>query len=227
MLSNGASRGREIRADIFMKNTTNGPRHKACVVVFAKVPGLGIAKSRIAATEGRERAEAIYRELLSVCADTVAAVPHYVAYTGADSPGELQTIFPHGAGFFAQGGQGLGPRLKHAFGYLAARGHRAICAIGADCPQLTKDDILNAFKEIENGTDIVLGPAEDGGYYLVCTRPGCFSIFDSSRFQTEKLFEDTMAIAGTKGYSTAVLGMRNDIDTIRDYRQWKKIIDTT
>ncbi len=194
----------------------------AAVLVFAKIPGLGIAKSRIAATEGPLRAAEIYNELLHVTAGQVHTVPHAVAYTGSDAPGELKSIFPSAFAFIPQEGKDLGRRLRSAFEHLFDRGTRCVIAVGCDCPLMHPDDLISALRSLESGYDVVLGPSEDGGYYLTgCTRRA-LDIFSAVSWGSAMLLRETYDIIERNGFRSTELRTLYDIDTMEDYRRWKQ-----
>jgi hypothetical protein len=151
----------------------------------------------------------------------VRAIPHHVAFTGSKDPGRLREIFPGAVSFFEQRGRGLGERLCHAFEHLYGAGAPAVCAIGCDCPSLPAASIQSALKSLTEGTDTVIGPAHDGGYYLVGARRRALGIFDARGWGTERLFEETRRLIERHGFSSILLEKRSDIDVIDDYRKWK------
>lgn len=192
------------------------------VVVFAKLPEAGTAKTRIAAGEGREGADAVYAELLAATAHSVASLPHYVAYADGEGPGELRRLFPKAAGFIPQEGGTLGARLRNVFLRLYAGGAERICAIGCDCPYLDAAGIREAFGHLAAGAQVVMGPAEDGGYYLVgCSREG-LPVFSATLWGTRHLLDETLRIVEEHGLSCSLLATLSDIDTMKDYRRWKE-----
>lgn len=196
--------------------------NSSAVLVFAKVPGLGIAKSRIAATEGTVKAAEIYQELLLVTAEQVHDVPHAVAYTGSDTPGALNSIFSSAFEFIPQRGQDLGHRLRNAFEDLYIRGTRSVIAVGCDCPIMRPFDITSAVRSLESGYDVVLGPSEDGGYYLAgCTRHAV-AIFSALSWGSARLLRETYDIIERNGFRSKELRTLYDIDTMEDYTRWKQ-----
>ncbi|MBD3392957.1 MAG: DUF2064 domain-containing protein [Chitinivibrionales bacterium] len=193
----------------------------SAAVVFAKVPGLGIAKSRIAATHGQETAEQVYAELLGATARIVSPLPHHVAFTGADAPGPLKDIFGTASSFFQQCDGDLGKRIQHAFQHLFGQGYREVCALGCDCPSTQSSDITAALAEVRSGTDVVLGPASDGGYYLIALTRGKDYVFSVSGWGTSKLLGETVAAIRRHGDSYKLLRELTDIDMMADYQAWK------
>jgi len=196
-------------------------KNKSLLIIFAKVPGLGLAKSRIAATTGKEKAACIYRELLSITASLAPPFPHVISFAGAPTAGPLKSLFPHALSFDPQPDAGLGERLHDAFSRYFSRGYRSICAIGTDCPAISSCDITKAFTELEKGTHAVLGPASDGGYYLIGLDQNALSVFQATQWSQAGLLKETMSILQKEKQSFYLLRELSDIDTYNDYRIWK------
>jgi len=191
------------------------------VVVFAKVPGKGIAKTRIAQSHGAETAARVYKELLTATASSVGDVEHHIAFTGSDRPGELMAVFPEARSFFPQNGENLGARLTAAFRYLYNRGYDGVCAVGCDCPWLSPDDCRAALRALDQGNEVVIGPASDGGYYLVGCRHNALDVFTARQWGRSGLFQETMGIISSRDYSFTLLRELGDVDYMKDYQQWK------
>ncbi len=197
-------------------------RARSSTVVFAKVPVPGTVKTRIAATHRQAIALSIYKRLLRHTALALAPVSHHVAFTGAKSPAGLQSVFRSAESFFTQTGHGLGMRLKNAFTRLAEAGIAHICAVGCDCPDLLSGDIHRAFGLLNQGCDVVIGPAEDGGYYLIACKAPCVDIFDVEGWSSPRLLENTIAVCKRRRYRHALLQVKYDIDTMTDVERWKR-----
>jgi len=194
---------------------------KAATVVFAKVPGLNIAKSRIASIYGKKRAETIYRELLDKTASNVSGLDYHVTFTGSEIPGDLKSFFFDAKTFFHQDGTSLGVRLHNAFMHLFNHGYVSVVAIGCDCPFADQHTITTAHRYIQTGYDIAIGPAEDGGYYLIGTSIGGVRIFEATQWGLPDLFNETKQLAKAYSLSYHLLPTTYDIDTMEDYKRWK------
>jgi rSAM/selenodomain-associated transferase 1 len=194
---------------------------KRAVVVFAKVPKEGDPKSRIAAEAGRERAEEIYSELLAITAERVDSFIHFVSFSGCDEPGELRQRFPRARGFVPQQGENLGERVKNALLEVKHRGYTLLCAVGTDCPNLARHDIENAFERLDGEADVVIGPAEDGGYYLIALEDPDCGVFDVQGWSTPRLLEETLAKIEEGDITCSLLEKKQDIDTLDQYEAWK------
>lgn len=195
---------------------------RIAVVLFAKVPGLGIAKSRIAAQSDARTAARVYGELLEVMSDVLRGQNYHVSFTGSDSPGPLRELFSDAASFFPQPEASLGERLQAAMRRMLDDGSSAVIAIGCDCPTLTRGDIELARHALLSGVDVVLGPAEDGGYYLAgCTAAGA-AIFSARQWSSPGLLGETLGIVRRTQLAYQLLETRADIDTLTDYLRWKE-----
>jgi uncharacterized protein len=192
------------------------------LIVFAKAPIPGFAKSRIAVRSGSGQADLIYRELLAATARAVSEFCHHVAFTGSDEPAELLEFFPLARSFFDQSGATLGERLQHAFSLMYRQNAAAAIAIGCDCPYLTGDHFRLAIRRLQEGAEVVIAPATDGGYTLIGCRPLALPVFKARLWGKSGLFSETMAIIHRKGYRFSLLPELPDIDTLDDYENWKK-----
>jgi rSAM/selenodomain-associated transferase 1 len=117
----------------------------------------------------------------------------------------------------AQADGDLGRRLFEAFRSLAAS-HRLAAAIGSDHPELPLERVSEAFEALERGADLVLGPALDGGYYLIALRPDRASnrLFESIAWSTPSVLEATRERAVELGLETRLLPPAADVDTRAD-----------
>jgi rSAM/selenodomain-associated transferase 1 len=195
---------------------------KRTLIIFVKSPIPGDVKTRlIPHLTGIEAAD-LYKcfvadtlkkvTQISPCMRTqVAYQPHSKAsdlsWLGLKNPPEI----------FKQDGRSLGERLIHAFGQAFGRGARQIVIIGSDSPNLPKCYIEQAFTALEEA-DVVLGPAHDGGYYLIGLSRPCLKLFDDVSWSTDQVFERTAQNAQNLGYSLKVLPFHYDIDTIEDLK---------
>ena len=197
----------------------NASRH--AVIVFAKVPRKGRVKTRIAATHGDDCAMAMYRFMLQRTARTLAVFDHHIAYTGAQTPRDLESYFPNATSFFRQRGKTLGDRQKNAFLHCAKRGYSRFCLIGCDCPGRSGRDIATAFSALDNGYDAAIGPVADGGYHLIAGSVKSVGLFNVTSWSTPALLSETLHTAKRLGMRCLLLEPRIDIDTYADFLAWK------
>ncbi len=192
------------------------------LLVFAKAPIPGFAKTRIAATCGTAIADRIYRELLAATAESVSGFLYHVAFAEDVSPGELVQIFPDAQSFFPQISGTLGDRMRNAFIRMYKQQNRAAIAIGCDCPSLTKQHLRQAIHSLQKDAEVVIAPAMDGGYTLIGCRPQALPVFQAESWGRPELFHDTLEIIQTHKLRLKLLPELTDIDTFNDYLQWHK-----
>ncbi|MBF9142523.1 TIGR04282 family arsenosugar biosynthesis glycosyltransferase [Hymenobacter properus] len=198
------------------------PNH---LLVFAREPVLGRVKTRLAVDIGPEAALAVYRELLGLTATAVAAaqVPATVwlaeAPAGAD-PAAPRPEWPGLPWRVQPAAESLGERMSHAFGEAFAAGAARAVIIGTDCPGLTPALLRAAFEAL-NAHDVVVGPADDGGYYLLGLRELQPALFANKNWSTATVLPDTLADAARLGLSVAQLPMLHDVDSGRDLATWR------
>lgn len=161
------------------------------LIIFYRNPELGKVKSRLAATMGESKALAIYlllsahvREVTaSIGADKVVYYSNYIdSEDGWPNDVYLKRL---------QSGDGLGNRMKAAFEESFDGGYQEVIIIGTDCLELTSEILNAAFNELKTH-DVVIGPAKDGGYYLLGMKRFHPTFFENKIWSTDSVFTDTM-----------------------------------
>jgi len=164
------------------------------------------------------------RLLTALLLDTLdgVAVPGVVrvlSVTPASACDEVVSLVPPGIGVMSQAEGSLGERMRAVFASLFEHGARAVALIGSDLPGITPSIVADAFEALERdpGT-IVLGPAADGGYYLVAaTRVP--DVFDGIAWGTGTVLAQTVAAAATAGLRVTLVDTVADVDTPDDLRR--------
>lgn len=187
------------------------------LIVFAKVPRPGRVKTRLAAAIGDAEAASLYRVMGHRVLDGVRGGDYrLVAYI--DPANELaaarEWLGVAGVDYRPQEGEDLGERLANAFRRESERA-RHVCAIGTDAPAVDRLVVERAFAELSNN-DLVLGPALDGGYYLIGTDGYWPALFRDVPWSTEAVMTVTLARARALKLRTASLEPLSDIDTVED-----------
>ena len=196
----------------------------AHLLVFARVPVLGRVKSRLAAGVGEPAALAIYHELLAVTNAAVVAAGVPATIWLADTAGPVPTAAEtrewavHRTQCQPEGD--LGARMAAAFAAAFAAGAGRVAIIGTDCPGLRDTHLLQAFALLETN-DLVLGPATDGGYYLLGLRQSRPELFRNKAWSTDSVLADTLADAGRLGLRVAFLPTLRDVDNAADLAVWR------
>ena len=195
------------------------PEH---VIVFLKAPRPGLVKTRIAKALDAEAAVGIYRVLLD--RSLVALRDHSdveLRFTPDGADEEIRPFLQPGWTLRGQGTGDLGERLIRATGEAFGAGARRVVVVGSDCPTMTGDDVVDAFDAL-NDADVVLGPAEDGGYWLIGLRSPAPVLFQGISWGTEHVLIQTETRAREAGLSVGVLRRQADIDTLEDWRRWQR-----
>ena len=191
--------------------------NKDLVIVFLRAPELGKVKTRLAATIGDEEALRVYNRLLEHTMDVVAntSTSKQAWYAGAvplvDRCAKL------GFEVHEQHGEDLGERMQHAFHTAFGNGFEKVVIIGTDLPDISTTLLTDAFTRL--GThDAVLGPARDGGYYLLGLRSMEASLFRNKIWSSASVAADTITDLQRAGKSLALLPMLIDVDTEADLK---------
>lgn len=203
--------------------------NKNHLIIFAKYPREGNVKTRLAATLGFKKATAIYR----ACADHIFREAEktgdstiHIFY--ADERDEKDIRAWTGGRFYyhAQLPGDLGGRMTAAFSEvlktkLLKKDAKRVLIIGTDAPDISAEIVEDAFKKLEEN-DLVIGPAHDGGYYLLGMKKLRAELFTNIAWSTDTVFKSTMEIARQQNLSVAVLPELRDIDTEADLQSWIK-----
>ena len=190
---------------------------KEVVLVFQKNEVLGKVKTRLASGMGELRALEIYRQLVQMTYSALAEVPASIWTYFSDFIPENPT-YPAG-NRMVQVGQDLGERMKNAFAGCFELGMEKIVLIGTDCPSLEGKHIIQAFEAL-NQSDLVLGPARDGGYYLIGMSRRADFLFEGITWSSEWVLSQTLALAEEQGFDTTLLPILEDIDTLEDWERY-------
>jgi rSAM/selenodomain-associated transferase 1 len=195
------------------------------VAVMAKVPGATPAKSRLQPPLSAVQAVDLYRCFLLDRLEALAAVPdvdRIVAFTPAGAAPAMAALAPRGFRCLPQQGDGLGQRLQALFAALFAVGHRAVIAMDSDSPTLPMARVADAARALEAGDDAVIGPSDDGGYYLIGLRATRPELFDDVPWSTPAVLATTLARARTLGLRVRLLSPWYDVDTEPDLRRLQR-----
>ncbi len=197
-----------------------GPSRPPAVAVMAKAPGMSPVKSRLHSILTPAEATELYRCFLLDRLDAVAGLPGVeaaVAFTPPEAEGAMRTLAPRGLRLVAQRGRDLGERLSTLLTELLADGHAGAIAIDSDSPTLPMGYVAEAAKILAEGkNDVVLGPCEDGGYYLIGLRAPQPQLFEGIPWSTDVVLAKTLERARARRLSVHLLPTWFDIDTEAD-----------
>ena len=193
---------------------------KDCLIMFVKSPDAGDVKSRLASVLGKEQARQLYRCFVEDLLDTLDRGDYRIKLFFSP-PGHRQNLvrwLGRGRSYEPQTGGDLGEKMKNAFEKCFDDFKKAIL-IGSDIPDLPGEIIEEGFDALASA-GAVIGPAYDGGYYLLGFRAETFlrDPFSGIPWSTEAVFKDTLSILDRKGVKTAVLPTWRDIDRYEDLK---------
>ncbi|MFQ5881480.1 MAG: TIGR04282 family arsenosugar biosynthesis glycosyltransferase [Candidatus Methylomirabilales bacterium] len=194
------------------------------VAIMAKAPRAGEVKSRLCPPLSTEEAAELYRCFLLDKIEQVRMLKEAspaIAYT----PAEGRIFFEEWAPGFVlvlQRGTDLGTRLANSFDQLFAKGYGGALVIDTDTPTLPAGFLQQALDLIATQQiDVVLGPSEDGGYYLIGLRTLHRELFEEMAWSTAQVLPETIRRAEAKGLKIACLPPWFDIDTPDDLERLK------
>lgn len=186
---------------------------RAALIVFAKVPEPGTVKTRLTTLLTPGEAAELYEAFLLDSLDTYRKLPVSVRLY-VDAPAEeVPPTIGHGVGLFRQRGEGLGPRMLNAFVETFVAGFERVVIIGTDHPTLPAAFIELAFQELASPLRIVLGPSDDGGYYLMGMNDLAPALFEGMTYSHGAVFEQTLERADALPAETTILPPWYDVDT--------------
>ena len=195
---------------------------REALVVMARVPSGSRGKSRLAHDLGGDHLE-LRRALLLDTLDAARGVVDadlFVACEPAELMGEMRALVGEGARLFPQQGDTLGDRMRNAFGHVFAAGYSSVVMIGSDLPSLPSSHLAHAFRSLRDRQDAVaIGPASDGGYYLIGLCRPCPVLFTSIPWSTADVLTATTSIAETSGLTVSLVSPWHDVDTVDDLRR--------
>jgi len=191
------------------------------LIIFVKAPRAGHVKTRIAEAIGPQPACDAYLTLVAILIGNLRTLPNVqVRYSPDDAYLEIPQWVQPTWTTAPQGDGDLGERLKAGFRAGFASGAERVVIIGSDSPDVTREDIESAWEALSN-RDAVIGPAEDGGYWLIGLRSEQPSLFENIPWSSSKVFEATIARTRAAKLSIHTLRQLPDIDTIEDLRKFQ------
>ncbi|MEZ4945207.1 MAG: TIGR04282 family arsenosugar biosynthesis glycosyltransferase [Cyclobacteriaceae bacterium] len=188
---------------------------KSLIIIFYRNPELGKVKTRLAATLGDDKALAVYLRLVnhtqSITKDlTMDKMVCYSHHVDTEDSWDNTTYQKQ-----IQKGNTLGDKLEHAVKHAFDQGYQYVGVIGSDCFELTEDILKNSFLKLQTN-DAVIGPAKDGGYYLLGMRKFVTEFFKNKEWSTATVAKDTINDFKRLGLTHFVLPVLSDVDREED-----------
>lgn len=197
------------------------PNVSRAILVFAKSPRPGRVKTRLAQTVGDAAALRLYRAFVADLLETLSGsgTPVTICHHPPDAEAAMRSWLGGRWPFWPQEGEGLGERMANALARAFGEGVEQALVVGGDLPDLPGTVFSAAFQGISrNGA--ALGPASDGGYYLIGFSAAAFrpEVFRGIPWGTGAVRRETLARMAECGLSPAILPVWNDVDTEEDLR---------
>ena len=191
------------------------PMNDAALIIFTRNPELGKCKTRLAATIGDSNALEVYKYLIGHTVGITKELPFdcFVYYSEKIHTGDTweDSIYQKAV----QVSGDLGVKMKSAFQDLFTKGYKRVAIIGSDLFDLQSDDLIAGLQALSSN-EVVLGPAQDGGYYFLGITEMIPQLFTNKEWGTDTVLADTLS--NLKDKSVALLPVRNDIDYFEDLK---------
>lgn len=198
---------------MYMKN-----EQKEVLLIFVKNPEKGHVKTRLAKSVGHHRALEVYKRLLEITKQVT--LPLYcekqVWYSKEIPESDLWEDEQYEKR--AQQGENLGERMQNAFRDAFESGFKKVVIVGSDCADLTHHILKDAFAALDKH-EAVIGPSEDGGYYLLGMAKFFPELFEEKSWSTDSVYRDTLTQMEKNSISCLRLPELNDIDTESDLKK--------
>ncbi len=204
------------------------------LIIFTRYPQPGKAKTRLIPALGAEGAADLQRQMTEHTLDAMRplvekGVGVQVLFDGAEA-GEMIQWLGEDLDLVPQGEGDLGDRMRRAFSGFFETGVERVVVIGTDCPSLDSENVTEAFDLLEENT-IVIGPATDGGYYLIGIRsdaPGWLYelVFQNIPWGTDQVFNVTVNALAETGLDLGLLDEKADVDEPEDLVHWENVLST-
>lgn len=197
------------------------------LIVFTRYPVPGTTKTRLIPAVGAEKAAEYQRQMsehtvaIARSLQSVRPVELEIRFTGGTA--EQMTLWLGSDSRLVPQGEGdLGDRLNRAFEAAFAEGIERAIAVGIDCPELNQTRLIQAFEHLYGATGVI-GPATDGGYYLIGLNRAVPSLFQAIAWGTEAVLQQTQAAAAAHSVALAYLDVLNDVDYPEDLPLWERV----
>lgn len=200
---------------------------KQALIIMAKEPLPGRTKTRLSPPLTAEQAADLYRCFLEDVVSIVKGVAQerpqiapYIAYAPANAAAYFQQLAP-GFNLIPQLGSCLNDRLQSAFTNAFEQGYEQVAAINSDSPTLPGSYLKEAFDRLETA-DVVLGPCEDGGYYLIALKRPIPEIILPVQMSTARVLTDTLTLIEAQDLTVHLLPAWYDVDTVAELSRLEK-----
>lgn len=197
----------------------NANKSESCIIVFTKAPITGYVKTRLARDLGASVVVGLHRNFVNDIVDKITSAGHAlkIFYEPAEADALMRSWLGHRHDYFLQRGEDLGLKMANAFQTVFENGIQQAVLMGTDFPDLPGEDITHAMAGLQKH-DAVIGPAVDGGYYLIGFQADAFSptFFDDKSWGTGSVYQQTINAFAAAGISVKKLPKWRDVDVYDD-----------
>ena len=195
---------------------------RRAIIVFTRVPVAGQTKTRLMPYFSPQECAGLHtcflKDIAGQCQKTQADI--YICYTPDDKGAALKNIFGDDKIYFPQMGESLGERMYMAIQRVLAKDYGSCVLIGTDVPEIKQADLDYAFRLLDVH-DIVLGPTQDGGYYLVGMKKSVREVFEKQTYSHASVLENTAKATFEAGYTVGFARTLHDIDEKEDISKFR------
>ena len=184
------------------------------LLTVAKRPAPGQTKTRLTPPLSPQQATTLYECFLQDTLDLMRRVfqtQRGIAYLPASEKGYFDTLAPDFE-LILQNGLDLGTRLDNVLTHYLTCGYQHVVVMDSDSPTLSPDHLNAAFTALADSADVVLGPCDDGGYYLIGLKRPAPRLLREVRMSTPNVMTDTLALAAEEGLRVELLPEWYDVD---------------
>jgi rSAM/selenodomain-associated transferase 1 len=196
------------------------------IIVFTRFPVEGKVKTRLAKDMGDKFAVSFYR----VCAEHTFTELLKVKETGSElflfcsEESEIEQVMNWAGNnfkYYSQQGSDLGIKMYNAFDTVFKKEYKKVIIIGTDAPDVSMNIIQSAISVLDNYS-VVIGPANDGGYFLLGFKSKLIDLFSGIEWSTDSVFDNTIEKLNNSKTNYFILEELTDIDTLEDLQYWLK-----
>lgn len=195
------------------------------ILLFTRLPIPGQCKTRLLPVCTEAECADLQRAMAADAMTALSRLPQDVLlfYTG-DGPVELLGPIPEGIRVFPQQGRDLGARMDCAIRYAFQMGYESVLLMGSDLPFLDEDDVALTGTLLEQH-DVVFGPSDDGGYWLVGMKQPFSDLFVHQPYGTGQVLASALEICHRHGRSVGFAPLRRDLDTPEDLHWFQSLLE--
>jgi hypothetical protein len=194
------------------------------LIVVAKRPAPGKTKTRLSPPLSADQSSALYECFLFDTLELIRLVPNVhpvLAYLPENERPYFNRLAPDFE-LIPQEGHDLGSRLDNTMTHFFNQGFKKAVVMNSDSPTLPGSHLVKAFQNLEDDNDVVIGPCEDGGYYLIGAKRPIPKLLREVRMSTSKVTQDTIDLAIQEGFKSHLLSSWYDIDNAASLAQLEK-----